>query len=86
MEKYNISVRKSAVKELDNIPKKDLKKILRRIEDLSNNPRPFGIEKLSTQEKYRIRQGDYRIVYSIQDSEKSVWITKIGHRSEVYRS
>jgi len=86
MEKYNISVRKSATKELGNIPKKDLQKIVKRIEKLSNNPRPFGVEKLSSQEKYRIRQGDYRIIYSIQDSEKSIWITKIGHRKEVYRS
>ena len=82
MEKYKILIRKSAAKELDKIPKRDLQ----RIKSLSKKPRPSGSEKLSGQERYRIRQGNYRIVYSIQDKEHSVWIVKIGHRSEVYRS
>ena len=82
MEKYKILIRKSAAKELDKIPKRDLQ----RIKLLSKKPRPSGSEKLSGQERYRIRQGNYRIVYSIQDKEHSVWIVKIGHRSEVYLS
>ena len=86
MEKYKILIRKSAAKELDKIPKRDLQRITKRIKSLSKNPRPSGSEKLSGQERYRIRQGNYRIVYSIQDKEHSVWIVKIGHRGEVYRS
>ena len=82
MEKYKILIRKSAAKELDKIPKRDLQ----RIKLLSKKPRPSGSEKLSGQERYRIRQGNYRIVYSVQDKEHSVWIVKIGHRGEVYRS
>ena len=86
MEKYKILIRKSAAKELDKIPKRDLQRIVKCINSLSKKPRPSGSEKLSGQERYRIRQGNYRIVYSVQDKEHSVWIVKIGHRSEVYRS
>lgn len=86
MVKYSISIRKSAKKELKKIRKKDIQQILKRIKGLSINPRPTGCEKLSDQERYRIRQGDFRIVYSIQDDDKSVWITKIGNRKEIYRS
>lgn len=86
MEKYKILTRKSAARELDKIPKPDLQRIAKRIKSLSKKPHPSGTEKLSGQERYRIRQGDYRIVHSIQDKGHSVWIVKIGHRSEVYRS
>ncbi|MCK5707062.1 MAG: type II toxin-antitoxin system RelE/ParE family toxin [Candidatus Aureabacteria bacterium] len=86
MAKYNISIKKSAVKELENIPKKHLQKIVKKIQSLSNNPRPQGSQKLSHKEQYRMRQGDYRIVYSVQDKEQSIVIVKVGHRKEVYRS
>lgn len=85
MAKYKITIKKSAAKELQEIPKKNLKKIVKRIQSLSENPRPTGSQKLSAQEKYRVRQGDYRIVYSIDDKELLVDIVKIGHRREVYR-
>ena len=85
MERYRLLVRKSAAAELERIPKKDLQKIIKRIEALGDEPRPRGCEKLSAQERYRIRQGDYRIVYSIDDAGRSVEIFKIGHRSEIYR-
>ena len=65
MAKYKISLRKSAVKELGDVPKKDLQKIVRKIQTLSTNPRPKGSQKLSQKEQYRIRQGNYRIIYSI---------------------
>ena len=58
---------------------------MERIGDLAENPRPVGCEKLSGQEKYRIRQGNYRIIYSIQDTQLTVWVVKVGHRREVYR-
>ncbi len=86
MAKYEISVRKSALKELNGIPKKELHKILKKIKALSSNPRPKGSQKLSHKEQYRFRQGDYRIVYSIKDDESAVHVIKVGHRKEIYRS
>jgi mRNA interferase RelE/StbE len=82
---YEIFFKQSVWKELKNTPKSDLKKILSRVEELGNNPRPMGCEKLTGQELYRIRQGNYRIVYSIQDNELTVWVIKVGHRKDVYR-
>ena len=85
MAKYSVLVRKSAADELARIPKKDLRRIVDRIRSLEEEPRPQGGEKLSAQERYRIRQGDYRIVYSIDAAARTVEIFKIGHRSEIYR-
>ena len=85
MEKYKLFFRKSAFKELEGIPSVFLKSILTRIEFLSEDPRPQGCLKLSTKELYRLRQGDYRIIYSVDEDEKTITITKIGHRREVYR-
>jgi mRNA interferase RelE/StbE len=85
MAAYKLFFKKSVQKDLDSIPKKDLKKILGRIESLSEDPRPKGCEKLTGQERYRLRQGRYRIVYSIQDDELTVWVVKIGHRKDIYR-
>ncbi len=85
MAKYKIAVKKSAVKELGDIPKKELQKIIKKMQDLSSNPRPQGTQKLSHKEQYRIRQGDYRIIYSIQDDDLTVNIIKVGHRKEIYR-
>jgi len=86
MAKYRITIKKSAAKELEDIPKKDLRKIVKRIQSLAENPRPYGSQKLSRKEQYRIRQGDYRIVYSIEDRDSLIDIVKIGHRREIYRS
>ena len=72
-------------KDFSAIPKKDVKRILDRIKTLEDNPRPTGCEKLTGQEKYRLRQGRYRIVYSIQDDELTVWVVKVGHRKDIYR-
>jgi len=58
---------------------------MRRISGLSENPRPHGSEKLTGQERYRVRQGDWRIVYEIDDDARIVRIFKIGHRRDVYR-
>lgn len=82
---YKVYFRESVEKDLRLIPKKDLKKILRRIEPLAAEPRPPGSEKLTDQERYRLRHGRYRILYSIQDKERTVWIVKVGHRKDVYR-
>ena len=85
MAQYKIFFKQSVEKDFRDIPKKILRKILERIEELQDNPRPVGSEKLTGQEKYRIRQGTYRIVYSIEDNELTVWIVKVAHRKEVYR-
>ncbi|HEY4744485.1 MAG TPA: type II toxin-antitoxin system RelE/ParE family toxin [Desulfuromonadaceae bacterium] len=86
MAAYNIFFKDSVRKDLAAIPKSDLQRIMERIASLAEDPRPVGSEKLSGQEKYRLRQGNYRIVYSIQDSQLTVWVVKVGHRREVYRS
>jgi mRNA interferase RelE/StbE len=82
---YKIYFKESVEKDLRALPKKDLHKILLRIQSLAIDPRPQGCEKLTGQERYRIRQRHYRIVYSIQDAECSVWVVKVGHRRDIYR-
>jgi mRNA interferase RelE/StbE len=85
MAEYKIYFKRSAVKDLEKISKKDLQRIIDRIHLLKEYPRPPGCEKLSGQERYRVRQGNYRIVYSIQDDVLTIWVVKIGHRRDVYR-
>jgi len=81
---YEVYFKESVEKDLRVIPKKDLKKILPRIASLATEPRPPGCEKLTGQERYRLRQGRYRIVYSIQDKKLTVWIVKVGQRKDIY--
>ncbi len=85
MANYKILIKPSAAKELKRFPKKDVHRITLKIQSLSKEPRPYGCEKLSAQERYRIRQGNYRIVYSIEDDKLIVYIIKIAHRSDVYK-
>ena len=85
MEKYEVRLKRSVAKDLRAIPVKDVARILRRIEALKVEPRPPGVEKLSGQEKYRIRQGVYRILYEILNNELLIVVVKIGHRRDVYR-
>ena len=85
MAAYSIFFKKSVEKDLKAIPKKELKRIIKRIEGLAEDPRPPGCEKLTGRERYRLRQGRYRIVYSIQDNELTVWVVKVGHRKDIYR-
>ena len=87
MASYRLLIKKSAAKELEAIAgKKDRERITRRILALADNPRPPGAEKLSgTSEKYRVRQGDFRILYEIQDDVLTVFIVRTGDRKEVYR-
>ncbi len=82
---YKVYFKTSVEKDFTTILKKDLKKILMRIEGLAENPRPWGCEKLTGLERYRLRQRQYRIVYSIQDDEIRVWVVKVGHRKDIYR-
>jgi len=85
MESYRIRIKRSAAKELERIPQRARKKIIERIQLLSGDPRPTGMKKLSGEEKYRIRQGDYRILYLIEDNIVTITVVEIGHRREVYR-
>ncbi len=85
MARYEIFFKESVWKDVKKISRIELRKIISRIEKLAENPRLAGCEKLTEQELYRIRQGSYRIVYSIQDDELTVWVIKIGHRKDVYR-
>ena len=85
MAEYKIFFKKSVEKDFNVIPKKDIKKILDRIEALAKDPRPPGCEKLTGQQRYRLRQGRYRILYSIQDDELTVWVVKVAQRKDIYR-
>ena len=85
MASYRLQIKPSAVKELEAIRRKDRKRLVAKIRRLAKEPRPDGCEKLSGQDKYRVRQGHYRVLYSVDDSEPSVTIVKIGHRRDVYR-
>jgi mRNA interferase RelE/StbE len=82
---YSLLIKPSALKELEAIPPKDRRRIVTRIEGLSADPRPPSCEKLSGLEQYRVRQGDYRVIYSVDDEASTVVIVKIGHRRDVYR-
>jgi len=85
MGSFEVIFKQSVAKDLRNIPNKDVARILKRIEALKVEPRPPGVEKLSGQEKYRIRQGVYRILYEIWNDELIVVVVNIGHRRDVYR-
>ena len=86
MEKYRVLIKPSALKELEALPrKKDRQRIVRRIEQLSEEPRPPGCQKLSARDLYRVRQGNYRIVYEVRDTDLIVNVVKIGDRKEIYR-
>jgi mRNA interferase RelE/StbE len=83
---FKVFIKPSAVKELEAIDgKPDRGRVARRIRDLANDPRPAGCEKLSGHDKYRVRQGDYRIVYEVDGERSVVTVVKIGHRRDVYR-
>jgi len=83
---YKLLIKPSAVKEIESAPKKDRVRIINRIQGLSSDPRPPGCEKLSGHDdRYRVRQGTYRIVYSVSDVSLVVCIVKVAHRKEVYR-
>jgi mRNA interferase RelE/StbE len=84
MAKYSVLYTEAFYKSLDPIPKKDTKRILQKTRSLAEDPRPPGSQKLAGQEKYRIRQGNYRIIYKIEDDRLIVVVVKVGHRREVY--
>ena len=86
MAKYKLLFKASVTKDFRQIPTHDVAAIVQRIEALADDPRPNGCEKLSGQERYRVRQGTYRIIYEIIDEQLVVTVVKIGHRRDVYKS
>ena len=86
MASYSLLIKASAAKELEATPKKDRQRLAARMEGLAATPRPPGSEKLSGEEKYRLRQGDYRILYLIEAANSTVTIIRISHRRKVYRN
>ena len=86
MANYSLAFKKSVAKDLRNIPRKDVKQILKCIERLREDPRAEGCIKLSGQERYRVRQGVYRIIYEILDSRLIILVVKVAHRSVVYKN
>jgi mRNA interferase RelE/StbE len=83
---YKVEVRRRAQRALDKLPKSDFQAVIESIKDLAQTPRPRGIEKVKSTGLWRIRQGDYRIVYAIDDNEHLVTIVRVGHRREIYRA
>jgi len=86
MGNYKIFIKRSAAKEIDRIGLTDRRRIIGKIHELAENPRPAGCTKLSGQEKYRVRQGDYRILYQIEDDQLIITVVKVAHRRDVYRN
>jgi len=86
MGNYRIRIKKSAGKELERIDPLFRRRIIERIQKLSEDPRPKGSKRLSGDDKYRIRQGDYRILYQIFDDTITVIVVRIAHRRDAYRS
>jgi mRNA interferase RelE/StbE len=79
-------IKPSAVKDIEAIPsQQDRRRVVERISRLAEDPRPFGCEKISGQDKYRVRKGRYRILYAIEDQDLIVQVVKVGHRKDIYR-
>lgn len=87
MASYSVVVKPSAARELDDIgQRKDRERVLERLLNLAEDPRPFGVEKLANEDNtYRIRQGSYRILYEIDDHARRVRVMKIADRKDAYR-
>ena len=82
---YRVLIKRSAAKELEDLAVGDRRRVVARIRALGKDPRPHGPEKLSGQDRYRIRQGTLRILYEVDDRDPSVTVVKVGHRRDVYR-
>jgi len=85
MEKYRIEIKRSAQKEIQGLPKKDAQRVVAAIQRLAENPRGADSKKLSAQERYGVRVGNYRILYEIHDTVLLILIVRVAHRKDVYR-
>jgi mRNA interferase RelE/StbE len=83
---YKVELRRRAQRTLDRLPQTDFGAVVEAVKELAQTPRPRGIEKVKTTGLWRIRQGDYRIIYTIDDNRRLVTVVRIGHRREIYRS
>lgn len=83
---YKIELRRRAQRALDRLPKTDFQTVVEALKELAQTPRPRGVEKVKSTGLWRIRQGDYRIIYAISDDQQLVTVVRIGHRREIYRS
>jgi len=82
---YKILIKPPAAKDLDSLPVVEVKRLLSHITKLGNDPRPVGIQKLTNEEGYRIRSGNYRVLFEINDTSQTIFIYRIKHRKDVYR-
>jgi mRNA interferase RelE/StbE len=82
---YKLFIKPSAAREIEGLPKQERQRIVAKISSLSRDPRPSGSEKLSGQDRYRLRQGNDRILYQIQDLALVVVVVKVAHRRDVHR-
>ncbi len=83
---YSIRVKRSAAKQLEKLPPKAAERIVKAIDALAEDPRPDGVKKLQgTDDHYRIRIADYRVIYSIEDQHLIVEVVKVAHRKDVYK-
>ena len=86
MARYRVLIKPSAAREIEAIPQKTHRqRVVSRIRAFADDPRPRGCEKLTGQDRYRVRQGPYRIVYSVEDDALLVYVVRVGQRGEVYR-
>ena len=85
MANYELRIKPSAVKELEALQAKDRRRIVSKIQDLAVEPRPEGCEQLTGQDRYRLRQGHFRILFEVDDGQEIVTVVKIAHRRDVYR-
>lgn len=83
---YRIELKRLAQRGLDKLPEKDFQVVVEAMQALTQTPRPRGMEKVKTTGLWRIRQGDYRIIYSIDDTHSLITVVRVGHRREIYRS
>lgn len=82
---YRVDLRRRALRQLESLPEKDCRSLVKALEKLEENPRPPGAEKIKGTELWRVRQGDYRAVYHIDDLEQTITVVRIGHRKDIYR-
>jgi mRNA interferase RelE/StbE len=82
---YDITIKKHVAKALANLPSEDYQRVRDTIRELAANPRPQGCLKLTGRNGWRIRIGVYRVIYTINDSDKNVIVLDLGHRRNIYR-
>ena len=82
---YKVELRRRVRQSLDKLPEKDRRVVIATLESLEQEPRPRGVEKIRGTELWRIRKGDYRVIYYINDQEQTIAVVRIGHRRDVYR-